>query len=82
MQLAFLYKKARKEGSIMKLGKKNAMETGTFMAYACSCNCWCACTCNNCQSIGTANGRQVANNTQIQLRKLKVKVLYCYLLRT
>ena len=29
----------------MKLGKKNAMETGTFMAYACSCNCWCACTC-------------------------------------
>ena len=40
MQLAFLYKKARKEGNIMKLGKKNAMETGTFMAYACSCNCW------------------------------------------
>lgn len=34
MQLAFLYKKARKEGNIMKLGKKNAMETGTFMAYA------------------------------------------------
>lgn len=46
----------------MKLGKKNAMETGTFMAYACSCNCWCACTCNNCQSIGTANGKQVASN--------------------
>ena len=73
MQLAFLYKKARKEGSIMKLGKKNAMETGTFMAYACSCNCWCACTCNNCQSIGTANGRQVANNTQNSTTQVKSK---------
>ena len=30
MQLAFLYKKARKEGNIMKLGKKNAMETGDY----------------------------------------------------
>ena len=57
----------------MKLGKKNTMETGTFMAYACSCTCWCACKCNNCHSIGTANGTQVANNaetstTQIQSR--------------
>lgn len=48
----------------MKLGKKNAMETGTFMAYACSCTCWCVCKCNNCHSIGTANGNQVATNAQ------------------
>ena len=54
----------RKEDIVMKLGKKNAMETGTFMAYACSCTCWCVCTCNNCQSIGSANGNQIANNTQ------------------
>lgn len=73
MQLAFLYKKARKEGNIMKLGKKNAMETGTFMAYACSCNCWCACTCNNCQSIGSANGKQVASNTQTSTMQVKSK---------
>lgn len=55
----------------MKLGKKNAMETGTFMAYACSCNCWCACTCNNCQSIGSANGKQVASNTQTSTTQVK-----------
>lgn len=48
----------------MKLGKKNSMEKGTFMAYACSCNCWCACKCQNCQTIGTANGNQVATNAQ------------------
>lgn len=48
----------------MKLGKKNTMETGTFLAYACSCTCWCACKCNNCQSIGSANGNQIANSTQ------------------
>ena len=65
--------KARKEGNIMKLGKKNAMETGTFMAYACSCNCWCACTCNNCQSIGSANGKQVASNTQTSTTQVKSK---------
>ena len=57
----------------MKLGKKNAMETGTFMAYACSCNCWCACTCNNCQSIGSANGKQVASNTQTSTTQVKSK---------
>lgn len=66
----------------MKLGKKNAMETGTFMAYACSCNCWCACTCNNCQSIGTANGRQVANNTQNSTTQVREYPKVCVNLQT
>lgn len=32
-----------------KLGKKNAFERGTFMAYACvTCYCYCN-TCTNCK---------------------------------
>lgn len=63
----------------MKLGKKNAMETGTFMAYACSCNCWCACTCNNCQSIGSANGKQVASNTQTSTTQVCPEALHLWI---
>ncbi|MCX4299098.1 MAG: CLI_3235 family bacteriocin precursor [Lachnospiraceae bacterium] len=57
----------------MKLGKKNTMETGTFMAYACSCTCWCACKCNNCHNIGTANGTQIANSAETSSTKTQTR---------
>ena len=54
-----------------KLGKKNQMEQGTFVAYACgNCNCGNVCiTCNNCTtSTPTATGAyttQVVNTNKI-----------------
>lgn len=43
-----------------KLGKKNAFERGTFMAYACvTCYCYCS-TCNNCTgSTLKSNGSSI-----------------------
>lgn len=45
-----------------KLGKKNAFERGTFMAYACvTCYCYCS-TCTNCTgSTLKANGSSILN---------------------
>jgi len=49
----------------MKLGKKNTMEKGTFMAYACYCSGFCVCgTCTNCQTIPDSSGALVKNNVQ------------------
>ena len=46
------------------LGRKNKMEKGTFMAYACTCNCWCVCTCNNCRTVPQETGTQMAQEAQ------------------
>lgn len=47
-----------------KIGKKNRVSSGTFVAYAtnASCLCYCGTTCTNCNSkTATATGTSIYN---------------------
>ena len=64
--IPYSYKFDLEEVKIMgrKIGKKNKVSSGTFVAYAtnASCLCYCGTTCSNCNSnTATASGTSIYN---------------------